>query len=221
LRREAQSVAEEPQILIADDHPLFREALKVALRRAAPMARVLEATNLAEALSVAAHQPDLSLVLLDLRMSDSQGFSGLAQLHAERPSTPILVVTGVEQPDAPQRARQFGAVGFVRKSEDLLQISAAIGCALRGEGLIEANAQDDPCVVAMAERIASLTPMQIRVLLGVLNGKLNKQIAFELNVGEATIKAHMTAVLRKLNVLNRTQAALAVRALDLEAEAPL
>lgn len=211
-------MADGPSVLIADDHPLFREALKLAVKRAAPSARVQEAQSLTDALMVAASEPNLDLVLLDLRMSDSQGFAGLAQLHAERPRTPILVVTGVEQPDAPQRARQFGAVGFVRKSQDLSDISAAIERALRGEAQITLDAPDDPELRETAERIASLTPTQLKVLLGVLAGKLNKQIAFELNVAEATVKAHMTAILRKLNVLNRTQAALAVRALEIDAE---
>lgn len=211
-------MADGPAVLIADDHPLFREALKLALKRAEPNARVHEAASLTDALIIAASETDISLVLLDLRMSDSQGFAGLAQLHAERPETPILVVTGVEQPDAPQRARQFGAVGFVRKSQDLGDISAAIGRALNGEVDIAPEVSDDPEVREVAARIATLTPTQLRVLLGVLGGKLNKQIAFELNVAEATVKAHMTAILRKLNVLNRTQAALAVRALEIDVE---
>ena len=207
-----------PKVLIADDHPLFREALKLALLRARPDASALEADSLTEALAAADREPDLALVLLDLRMSDSQGFSGLAQLHAERPHTPILVVTGVEQMDAPQRARQFGAVGFISKSRELSDIANAITRALNGEVDAEPRGADDADVSDMAERIASLTPTQLKVLLGVLAGKLNKQIAFELSIAEATVKAHMTAILRKLNVLNRTQAALAVRALELDAE---
>lgn len=207
-----------PKVLIADDHPLFRAALKLALMRARPDAHAIEADSLSAALAAAAREPALALVLLDLRMSDSQGFSGLAQLHAERPDTPILVVTGVEQLDAPQRARQFGAVGFISKSRELGDIADAIDRALKGEVDAHPLAADDAEVSDMAERIASLTPTQLKVLLGVLAGKLNKQIAFELNVAEATVKAHMTSVLRKLNVLNRTQAALAVRALELDAE---
>lgn len=214
-------MANTPSVLIADDHPLFREALKLALRRAAPEARASEAASLSEALEAAAADADLSLILLDLRMSDSQGFAGLAQLHAQRPDVPILVVTGVEQSDAPQRARQFGAVGFIAKSTQLEVIAAAIAMALAGESTIAPDPGDDPEVKQVAERIATLTPTQLKVLLGVLAGKLNKQIAFELNVAEATVKAHMTAILRKLNVLNRTQAALAVRALELDASAPL
>lgn len=211
----------QPAVLIADDHPLFREALKLALTRAEPDAQAFEAATLSDALIVASSTPNLALILLDLRMSDSQGFAGLAQLHAERPETPILVVSGVEQPNARERARQFGAVGFVRKAEELSEISVAIRRALRGETLIEPQASDDADVKDMAERIASLTPTQLKVLLGVLGGRLNKQIAFELNVAEATVKAHMTAILRKLNVLNRTQAALAVRALELDVESAL
>lgn len=210
-----------PAILIADDHPLFREALKLAVARARPDAVVNEAATLSEALAIASATPKMALVLLDLRMSDSQGFAGLAQLHAEMPETPILVVTGVEQPDAPHRARQFGAVGFVRKAQGLDEIAASISRALDGESDTIAATPDDPELSDIAARIATLTPTQLKVLLGVLAGKLNKQIAYELDIAEATVKAHMTAILRKLNVLNRTQAALAVRALELVVDPPL
>ena len=208
-------------VLIADDHPLFREALKIAVMRAQASARILEASTLAEALAIANEEPDLALVLLDLRMSDSQGFVGLAQLHAERPATPIIVVSGVDQGDAPQRARQFGAVGFIRKSQALGEIADAVARAFRGESLFELEAAEDPVIDQAAARIASLTPTQLKVLVGVLGGKLNKQIAYELNIAEATVKAHMTIILRKLNVLNRTQAAIAARALDIDLEASI
>lgn len=207
-------------VLIADDHPRFRQALQLAVARAQPGSQVIETTTLADALDAARLAPNLDLVLLDLRMSDCQGFAGLAQLHAERPGVPILVVSGVDQPDAEARARRFGAVGFVPKASDLDAMASAIAAALRGE--VRPMAPDpDPGereLSDVADRIASLTPTQLRVLLGVLAGRLNKQIAYDLNIAEATVKAHMTAVLRKLNVLNRTQAALAARALALEPE---
>jgi DNA-binding NarL/FixJ family response regulator len=207
-------------VLIADDHPLFRQALQLAVARARPGTRIIETTSLRDALDAARLSPDLDLVLLDLRMSDCQGFAGLAQLHAERPGVPILVVSGVDQSDAEARARRFGAVGFVPKAADLDAIARAIDAAMRGE--VQAACAEPPEereLSDVADRIASLTPTQLKVLLGVLAGRLNKQIAYDLNIAEATVKAHMTAVLRKLNVLNRTQAALAARALALEPEA--
>lgn len=208
-------------ILIADDHPLFREALKLAIAKTGRSHRTLEAASIQEALSASQSEGDLALVLLDLRMPDSQGFSGLAQLHAEHPQTPILVVTGAVQANAPALAQQYGAVGFVSKSEPLEEIAARIDAALSGQVEKLPTAEVDPVLQDISARIASLTPTQLKVLLGVLAGKLNKQIAFEQQIAEATVKAHMTAILRKLNVFNRTQAALAVRALELEPDPTL
>lgn len=203
-------------ILIADDHPLFRQAMVLAVRRVRPDAAIIEAGTLAATLAAAgaaAAAPEgLALVLLDLRMPGCTGFSGVALLHAEVPRVPILVVSSAEAPGAAAVARRFGAVGFVGKEQDLAAIEAAITAALTG-GRIEAAA--DAELDAVAAHVAALTPTQLRVLLGVLAGRLNKQIAFDLGISEATVKAHMTAIMRKLDVHNRTQAVLAARALGL------
>jgi len=199
-------------ILIADDHPLFRQALKLAVGRAAPDATILEAGQLGEAIEAARSAARLDLVLLDLRMPGSEGFAGVALLHAERPDTPIVVISSADEAEAAPRARAYGAVGFVSKTADLATLENAVARALAGDrdAPVAALPADD-----ISNRVASLTPTELKVLLGVLAGRLNKQIAFDLGVSEATVKGHMTAILRKLGVQNRTQAVLAARALDI------
>ena len=203
-----------PVVLVADDHPIFREALKIAVMRAAPGALILEAGQLGEAAEAARRTERLDLILLDLRMPGAEGFSGVALLHAERPETPILVISSADQADVAARARVYGAIGFLPKTADLGSIENAIRQALRGEREPEPEVERDPAIVEMAERIAKLTPAELRVLVGVLAGRLNKQIAFDLGISEATVKGHMTVIMRKMNVQNRTQAVLAARALD-------
>ena len=199
-------------ILIADDHPLFRQVLKLAVSRAAPDARMLEAGQLGEAIEAARGTDRLDLILLDLRMPGSDGFAGVALLHAERPDTPIVVISSADEAEAAPRARAYGAVGFVSKTADLATLEAAVARALAGER----DAPGEPLPADdVSNRVASLTPTELKVLLGVLAGRLNKQIAFDLGVSEATVKGHMTAILRKLGVQNRTQAVLAARALDI------
>lgn len=204
-------------VLIADDHPLFRQALALALATAAPEAKVIEAGTLAAAARAAAETPDLALITLDLKMPGAVGYSGIALLHAERPTVPILVVSGADNANAADEARAFGAVGFLRKDADLRQIEAAIRTALGGA---PAPAATPDTAANPVERVrgtvAGLTPTQLKVLLAVLAGKLNKQIAWDLGMSEATVKAHMTAIMRKLDVQNRTQAALAARSLGLD-----
>lgn len=188
----------------------------MAAGNVAPDARIVEASNLDTALA-AATASDLILILLDLKMPGSAGFSGVALLHAERPSVPILVVSSAEAQLAAPEARRYGAVGFIGKDQDLAVIEDAIAAAIAGDSPalpIPASAEVDD----MAGKVASLTPTQLRVLLGVLDGQLNKQIAYDLGVAESTIKSHMTTVLAKLGVQNRTQAALAARALGLHGE---
>ncbi|EGD57619.1 two component LuxR family transcriptional regulator [Novosphingobium nitrogenifigens DSM 19370] len=212
-----------PTVLIADDHPLFRQALAMALATIVPGARIIEAGTLATAAKAAADTPDLSLITLDLKMPGAVGYSGIALLHAERPSVPILVVSGADNANAADEARAFGAVGFLRKDADLPQIEAAIRGALErpdAEAPVDPEAINAPAPVNPVERVrgtvAGLTPTQLKVLLAVLEGKLNKQIAYDLGMSEATVKAHMTAIMRKLDVQNRTQAALAARSLGLD-----
>jgi DNA-binding NarL/FixJ family response regulator len=199
-------------ILIADDHPLFRQALAMAASAVRPTARIVESANLMTALNEASAADDLILILLDLKMPGAEGYSGVALLHAEKPGVPILVVSSADATQAARNAVRFGAVGFLGKDASLSAIEAAIAEALAGKRI---EAPKDDVIDPVAAQIASLTPTQLKVLLGVMEGRLNKQIAFDLGISEATVKAHMTAILKKLDVQNRTQAVLAATALGL------
>ena len=202
-------------VLIADDHPLFRQALTLAVQRVAPDADLREAGTLAAASRAVGEATDLRLILLDLKMPGAVGYSGIALLHAEKPEVPILVVSSAEGESAAQEARAFGAIGFLRKDSDLAVIEAAIARALDSAAPAPAPAPAQP-VDEVRQTVAGLTPTQLKVLLAVLEGQLNKQIAHSLGMSEATVKAHMTAIMRKLDVRNRTQAALVARSLGLD-----
>ncbi|MGE4409197.1 MAG: response regulator [Sphingobium sp.] len=201
-------------ILIADDHPLFRQALGLAVMGVRPDADIIEAGTIAAALEVARTRDKLALILLDLHMPGAEGFMGIALMHAQVPNVPIIVVSSADAANAAREARRVGAVGFLGKHEDLATMEQVIAAALAGEKM--AAPADEP-LDAMASKLAELTPMQLQVLHGVLAGRLNKQIAHDLGIALPTVKAHMTAVLRKLDVANRTQAVLAARALGLQA----
>ncbi|MEO1015774.1 MAG: response regulator transcription factor [Pseudomonadota bacterium] len=208
-------------ILLADDHPLFRAALRQAVQGAAPEREVIETSSLGEArAAIKARGP--GLLCLDLHMSDSDGFAGLIALRQEWPALPVAIVSGSEEPSVARRAISFGASAFVPKSLDVEDIRVAIAAVLDGETWTPANfgATEDPAEAALADRLASLTPAQLKVLLHVRAGLLNKQIAYEMSISEATVKAHMTAILRKLEVQTRTQAVLAAGALIAEPDAP-
>lgn len=201
-----------PTILVADDHPLFREALKGAVSRLLPGARLVESDNADALLASAEAHPEADLVLLDLNMPGAHGFSALVHLRAAQPQLPVVVVSAREEASVVRRALEHGAAGFIPKSSDPSLIREAIGTVLEGgqwappqagpaEGLHPEEAE-------VARRLAELTPQQFRVLGMLATGLLNKQIAHELGVSEATVKAHMTAILRKLGASNRTQAVL-------------
>lgn len=201
--------------------------MALAVAAVAPQANVLEAGTLAAAARLAGEAAGLRLILLDLKMPGAVGYSGIALLHAERPEVPILVVSSADGASVADEARAFGAVGFLRKDADLATIEQAIANALaktlagtlagtRGSGAQRPAPEPAQPVDAVRKEVANLTPTQLKVLLAVLDGKLNKQIAYDLSMSEATVKAHMTAIMRKLDVQNRTQAALAARALGLD-----
>lgn len=202
-------------ILIADDHPLFRQALALAVGQVLPRAKVVEAGTLAAAAHAATVAENLRLILLDLKMPGAVGYSGIAMLHAECPEVPILVVSSAEGAAAAEEVRAFGAIGFLPKDSDLGEIERAIARALGGQPVRAVPAGQTP-LDSIRREVAELTPMQFKVLLAVLDGQLNKQIAHALGISEATVKAHMTAIMRKLDVSNRTQAALVARSLGLD-----
>ncbi|MEM6414757.1 MAG: response regulator transcription factor [Pseudomonadota bacterium] len=209
-------------IVIADDHPLFRAALRQAVAIAAPDRDLVETDSLAGAFE-ALQGAGAGLLCLDLHMSDSDGFAGLVSLKQAHPALPVVVVSGCEDRGIYSRAVNLGAAGFVPKSSDIDTICDAITTVLDGEVWLPDGLEDDDVDgnptskdAAVAARIASLTPTQLKVLLYVKEGLLNKQIAFEMDVSEATVKAHMTAIMRKLKVQTRTQAVLAASILETE-----
>lgn len=211
-------------ILIADDHPLFRDALRRAVLQLLPGARLLEAEDVTALIELAARHPDADLLLLDLNMPGAHGFSALAHVRSQFPALPVVVVSAREEPALMRRAIGHGAAGFIPKSADMASIGAALNAVLEGETWLPPGVDNggslDPEEEALAQRVAELTPQQYRVLAMVCNGLLNKQIAWELGVGEATVKAHMTAILRKLGASSRTQAVLLAGRLTLDGRGP-
>ncbi len=208
-------------ILIADDHPLFRDALRRAVQAAFPQARMLEADSVQALVELAERYPHADLLLLDLNMPGAHGFSALAHMRAVFPALPVVVVSAREEPALMRRAIGHGASAFIPKSATLQAIGEALAAVFEGESWLPADVSSqaatlDPDEEAIARRIAELTPQQYRVLAMVCNGLLNKQIAYELQVSEATVKAHMTSILRKLGAHSRTQAVLIAGRLTLE-----
>ncbi|MCQ4288020.1 response regulator transcription factor [Pseudomonas stutzeri] len=201
------------EILIADDHPLFRSALQQALTLGlGDGVHLSEAASIAELEAQLTRTVDWDLVLLDLNMPGAYGFSGLVLLRGQYPQLPVVMISAQEDAAVVARSREFGASGFIPKSSSLETIQEAVRMVLDGDVWWPSNIQDvahvSPEAKAASEGLASLTPQQFRVLTMVCDGLLNKQIAYELSVSEATIKAHVTAIFRKLGVRTRTQAAL-------------
>jgi len=209
-----------PTLLIADDHPLFREALRGAVQRVMPDVVLLEAASVQSLYELAEQHPDADLVLMDLNMPGAQGFNALVHLRALHPQLPVVVVSAREEATIMRRALDHGAFGFIPKSADSDTIGQALRTVLEGECWAPPQAQSAPATPPeerqIGQRLRSLTPQQFRVLQMLGAGRLNKQIAWDLSVSEATIKAHVTAILRKLGVTNRTQAVLMVGKLTLD-----
>ncbi len=200
-------------ILVADDHPLFREALRGAISRVLPEQTIGEAEDADHLYALVDAHPDADLLLLDLNMPGVQGLSALVHLRARHPQLPIVMVSAREEPPLMRRAIDHGAMGFIPKSADSAVIGQAILQVLEGECWLPVAALEnahapDHAERETARRIGELTPQQFRVLQMLSTGLLNKQIAWELGVSEATIKAHMTAIMRKLGTANRTQTVL-------------
>ena len=197
-------------VLIVDDHALIRDGLRAILSSAFPTCAIAEAGSFAEALGQLEALPDPDLVLLDLNIPDAQRFSALEQLRADFPSLPVVMVSGSYDRVTVRDALAAGAAGFLPKTLDRVTILDAIGQVLEGEIYVPGELQSDPVADEEDEKIRklidSLTPQQ-RVVLGhVVAGRLNKQIAHELDISMTTVKAHVSAILCKLNVFSRTQA---------------
>ncbi len=209
------------RFLIIDDHPLFREALQSAIGLAFSDADSLEARSIDEALKALADNPVFDLALLDLNMPGTRGFEGLLELRTQYPRLPVVVVSGHEEARIISEALSYGVAGFIPKSAKKADLAAAITAVMSGEIYVPAGYDapqngHDNSKSELLSKIASLTPQQLRVLQMLKQGLLNKQIAYELKVGETTIKAHVSEILRKLNVFSRTQAVIEVSKLDVK-----
>ncbi|WP_298441350.1 response regulator transcription factor [uncultured Ferrimonas sp.] len=199
------------KLIIADDHPLFQQALYGLLSQQYPNAQALCANSAAELKQLLQQHLDVELVLLDLNLSDSNGFATLAMLRRQYPQLGVIVVSGQGDGNSINRAMQLGASGFVPKSEPVEHIVAAIDTVLLGLTWLPdgVSLSPDPQLDEMVQRIDSLSKQQHKILLMFAEGLLNKQIAAQLGLSEATIKAHASAIFLKLGVRTRTQAVIA------------
>lgn len=200
------------RFLVADDHPMVRDALVSALGQTFSGAQFSMAGTLDQAKAALDREPDTDAVLLDIDMPGMDGLTGLARLRSEHPTVPIIIVSAARESSIVQRAYEFGASAYIDKSASLEEIAGIVRAVLDGEIFSppETTAAD-----TFAQRAAQLTPQQWRVLALMVQGDQNKQIAYKLGVGEATVKAHVTVILRKLGVRSRTQAVIEARGLAL------
>jgi DNA-binding NarL/FixJ family response regulator len=201
------------RLVIADDHPLFRGALREAVMGLFDGDDIAEAGSFDDISKLLDRNSDVDLVLLDLAMPGVRGFSGLMYMRAQYPGVPVVIVSGNDDPAVIRRCMDFGASGFIPKTLGVDQMRKAIERVLGG-GIwtppdVDLSARSDDDGAAMLARLASLTPQQVRVLMMLSEGLLNKQIAYALGVSEATVKAHVSAILQKLGVESRTQAVIA------------
>jgi DNA-binding NarL/FixJ family response regulator len=206
-------------LVIADDHPLFRGALREAMSDLFDDGGISEAGSFDDVTKILEREPEVDLILLDLTMPGVRGFSGLLYLRAQYPSVPIVIVSGNDDPAVIRRCVAFGASGFIPKTLGVEAIRRAVVEVLEG-GLwapadIDLSKGSDAETAGVMRRLASLTPQQVRVLMMLSEGLLNKQIAYELKVSEATVKAHVSAILQKLGVESRTQAVIAAARIEL------
>ena len=206
------------RLVIADDHPLFRGALREAVAGLLDRVEIAEAGTFDEVAALLDRGSDVDLVLLDLKMPGVRGFSGLMYMRAQYPSVPVVVVSANDDPSAIRRCMEFGASGFIPKTLGVEAMRNAIRDVLEG-GLwtppdVDLAAGSDVETGELMARMATLTPQQVRVLMMLSEGLLNKQIAYQLGVSEATVKAHVSAILQKLGVESRTQAVIAAAKIE-------
>ncbi len=211
------------KIIIADDHPLFRQALLGTLRPKFIKAKWFEAQTISELETHLSENKDCDLVLLDLNIPGGHGFNNLVNIRQHYPQVPVVMVSAHEDNDTIAKALELGASGFIPKSTSVDSIYIAIIEVIAGKIWVpktyKAPTLENPAS-DIAGRVASLTQQQHRILMMFAEGMLNKQIAYDLHVSEATIKAHATAIFRKLNVRNRTQAVIAIGQLDVSEPNP-
>jgi DNA-binding NarL/FixJ family response regulator len=207
------------RLVIADDHPLFRGALREAVSGLLRQVEIAEAGTFDAVAELLERGGEVDLILLDLAMPGTRGFSGLMYLRAQYPSVPVIVVSANDDPAAIRRCMEFGASGFIPKTVGVEAMRTAIACVLKG-GVwtppdVDLSAGSDVESAGLMARMATLTPQQVRVLMMLSEGLLNKQIAFQLGVSEATVKAHVSAILQKLGVESRTQAVIAAAKIEM------
>jgi len=203
-------------VLVVDDHPLYRAALAAAVTSACSNVVLYEAASVAGLFVLLEQLPHADLLLLDLNLPGAYGFNALAHLRGSHPELPVIVVSAMDDPRTMRLALAFGAQGFVSKSADAVCIGRHVDAVLRGESIAPAGVGRglglDPGAEAAAldtaQRMALLTPQQFRVLGMLCAGRLNKQIGYDLDITESTVKAHVSVILRKLGAANRTQAVL-------------
>lgn len=209
---------EAPSFLVADDHPMVRDALASALAQAFAGARIATAASLPLAQAALEREPETDALLLDLDMPGMDGLTGLALLRSDHPAVPIIIVSAAREPATIRRAYEFGASAYIDKSASLEEIARIVRAVMAGEIFAPPEAAPTD---SFAQRAAQLTPQQWRVLALMVQGDQNKQIAHKLGVGEATVKAHVTVILRKLGVRSRTQAVIEARDLALPPTEPI
>ncbi len=207
------TAAANTRLVIADDHPLFRDALRQAVASVVASAKIDEAGSFEELTALLEQDSDVDLVLLDLTMPGISGFSGLIYLRAQYPAIPVVIVSASDDGGTIRRSLDFGASGFIPKRFGVDTLRDAIMKVMDGDVWIppdtDLSSATDPEMARLRDRLVTLTPQQVRVLMMLSEGLLNKQIAYELGVSEATIKAHVSAILQKLGVESRTQAVIA------------
>lgn len=211
------------KLIIADDHPLFRNALVSAISNTFMTKATIETDSFDSTLQALDQHPDTDMLLLDLHMPGNCGFLGLIQLRKSYPTLPIVVISASEDADVIKRVMSFGASAFVPKSAHPVEIGKALNAVLAGDVWLPEKYQSflkqdnsDDTDLDLASKVAQLTTQQYKVLYYLTEGWLNKQIAYDLNISEATVKAHMTAIFRKLGVTNRTQVVIQAQRLQLE-----
>ena len=211
----------EPRFLVIDDHPLYLEALQSVLAASFPNGAVESADSIKAAREFLQNS-HADLILLDLKLPDSEGLEGLLEIRRGWPKTPLAVISAMADANVIDRLKELGADGFIHKSQGREIIVSALKAMLRGKKVFpeqEPSAPASPVKSANEDtlaRLRKLTPHQYKVLTRICQGKLNKQIAYELDVAESTIKAHVTSTLKKLGVYSRTQAALLMQRVKTE-----
>ncbi len=206
------------RLVIADDHPLFRGALREAVTGLFERMEITEAGSFDEVANLLEKGGEVDVILLDLTMPGVRGFSGLMYLRAQYPSVPVIIVSANDDPTAIRRCMHFGASGFIPKTLGTDEMRKVIARIVNG-GVwtppdVDLKAGADTETAQLMTRMATLTPQQVRVLMMLSEGLLNKQIAYQLGVSEATVKAHVSAILQKLGVESRTQAVIAAAKIE-------